>query len=101
VSVQGKCRSVTMPDYTPDFLDMMEPAYIQFGKSGGEFAFCGVTGSIHGTCDGQAVEFTWSGCDEMDEAFGGGWANIQDGGALDGQICFHNGDEADFIARRW
>jgi hypothetical protein len=101
MSVQGKWRIVKMPDYTSDFPNMMEPAYILFGKSGGEFAFGCVTGAIHGTCDGNAVEFTWSGNDEMDEASGDGWAEIQENRTLEGQICFHNGDEADFIARRW
>jgi hypothetical protein len=101
VSVQGKWRITKMPDYDDDFPDMMEPAYILFGKSGGEFAFGGVTGAIHGICDGNSVEFTWSGNDEMDEASGDGWAEVQEDGSLEGQICFHNGDEADFIARRW
>ena len=101
MSVRGKWRIVKMLDYTSDFPDMMEPAYILFGKSGGEIAFGSVTGAIHGTCDGNAVEFTWSGNDEMDEALGDGWAEIRENGTLEGQICFHNGDEADFIARRW
>ena len=48
-SVKGKWRIVGMPDYTSDFPDMVEPAYILFdGKDGGEFAFDCLTGSIHG-----------------------------------------------------
>ena len=35
-------------------------------KGGGEFAFGCVTGSIHGAGDGDAVEFTWDGNDEME-----------------------------------
>ncbi len=101
MSVQGKWRIIEMPEYEEDFPDMMEPAYILFGKSGGEFAFGCVTGAIHTNCDGNSVEFTWSGNDEMDEASGDGWAEIQEDGNLEGQICFHNGDEADFTARRW
>src|SRR4026209_2120408 len=47
-----------MPDYTPDFPDMVEPAYILFdGKGGGEFAFGCVTGAIRGAGDTDAVEF--------------------------------------------
>jgi hypothetical protein len=79
----------------------MRPAYILFGKSGGRFAFGCVTGAIHGTVEGDSVEFTWSGNDEMDEASGNGWAELQQDGTLEGQICFQGGDEADFIARRW
>jgi len=37
----------------------------------------------------------------MDEAQGDGWAEIQRDGSLKGQICFHGGDEANFIACRW
>jgi len=48
VSLQGKWRIVEMPDYEADFPDMMGPAYILFGKSGGEFAFGCVTGRSTG-----------------------------------------------------
>jgi hypothetical protein len=47
-----------MPDYEADFPNMMEPAYIFFGKSGGEFAFGCVTGAIDGIVEGDSVEFT-------------------------------------------
>jgi hypothetical protein len=100
--VKGKWRIVRMPDYEADFPDMMEPAYIVFdGRGGGEFAFGCVTGAIHGAADGNAVEFTWDGKDEMDEACGDGWAELQSDGSIIGQICFHRGDEANFTARRW
>lgn len=100
MSVLGKWRIVEMPDYESDFPDMMEPAYILFDKSGSEFAFGCVTGAIHGACEGNSVEFTWSGNDEMDEASGDGWAELQEDDTLEGQICFNGGDEANFIARR-
>jgi hypothetical protein len=101
MSIQGKWRITEMPDYEADFPDMMEPAYILFDKSGGEFAFGCVTGAIHGIADSDTIEFTWSGNDEMDEASGNGWAELQEDGTLHGQICFHGGDEADFIAQPW
>jgi hypothetical protein len=100
--VKGKWRIVRMPDYEADFRDMMEPAYILFdGRGSGEFAFGCVTGAIHGAGDSNAVEFTWDGNDEMDEACGDGWAELQPDGSIIGQICFHSGDEANFTARRW
>lgn len=101
MSIRGKWRIVEMPDYEADFPDMMEPAYILFGRSGGEFAFGCVTGAIHGTAEGDAIEFTWSGNDEMEEASGNGWAQLQEDGTLQGQICFQGGDEADFTAKPW
>ena len=100
--MKGKWRIVRMPDYTADFPDMAGPAYILFdGKGGGEFAFGCVTGAIHAAGDGNAIEFAWDGNDEMDEASGEGWAELQTDGSTIGQICFHGGDEADFIARPW
>jgi hypothetical protein len=101
MSVKGKWRIVEMPDYVNDYPDMVEPAYIMFNKSGGEFAFGCVTGAIHDIAEGNAIDFAWSGSDEMDEVFGDGWAELREDGRLEGQICFHGGDEADFLARRW
>jgi hypothetical protein len=101
MSIQGKWRIVKMPDYESDFLDMMEPAYILFDRSGSEFAFGCVTGMIHGIVEGDSVEFTWSGNDEMDEVSGNGRAELLEDDTLQGQICFQGGEEADFIARRW
>ena len=96
MSVRGKWRVVETPDH-----DMAVPgAYILFGKSDGEFAFDCLTGTIHGLCQGDAVEFTWQGNDEMEPASGSGWAELQNDGSLEGEICLDNGDDIPFIARR-
>ena len=100
MTLQGRWRIVEMPDYTDDYPDMMEPAYIAFDRTGGEFAFGCVTGHIHGAAEADTVAFSWDGNDEMDEASGDGWAELQPDGSLKGEICFHNGDEAVFIAKR-
>ena len=101
MSLLGRWRIVAMPDHTDDYPDMMEPAYILFEDHGsGEFAFGCVTGQIFAGGDTDAVEFSWSGNDEMDEAQGDGWAELQPDGSLTGQICFHGGDEANFAAQR-
>jgi len=101
MSVLGRWRIVEMPDYVEDYPDMMEPAYILFEANGsGEFAFGCVTGHIFGGGDTGSVEFSWEGNDEMDEAQGDGWAELQPDGSLKGTICFQAGDEAHFIARR-
>jgi hypothetical protein len=100
--MKGKWRIVELPGYTPDYADMVEPAYLRFdGKGGGEFAFGCVTGSLYGAGDTDNVAFDWNGSDEMDQVEGDGWAELQPDGSLLGQFCVHNGDEIDFIARPW
>lgn len=102
MTVRGKWRIVEMPDYETDYPDMMGPAYIFFdGKGGGDFAFGCVTGSLYGAADAEAVDFTWDGNDEMDEALGDGSVELQPDGSLQGEIRFHRGDEIAFTARRW
>jgi hypothetical protein len=100
VTVLGRWRIVEMPDYTDDYPDMMEPAYILFEATRGEFAFGCVTGQTFGGGDTTSIAFSWTGNDEMDEAQGDGWAELQPDGSITGAIRFHNGDEANFIARR-
>jgi hypothetical protein len=101
MSVVGRWRIVEMPDYTDDYPDMVEPAYIQFEASGsGAFAFGCVTGGIWGAGVADHVEFSWTGNEEMDEAGGNGWAELRTDGSLRGEICFDRGDEVAFSARR-
>jgi hypothetical protein len=102
MTIIGRWRIVEIPDYEVGYPDMIEPAYILFDIDGsGEFAFGCVTGQISGAADTDTVEFSWDGNDEMDEAGGDGWAEIQPDGSLTGEICFHRGDEVVFIARPW
>jgi hypothetical protein len=54
----------------------MGPAYILFGPAG-RVAFGCITDAFAGCGDRDAVEFDWDGNDEMDEAQGGGWAELQ------------------------
>ena len=52
------------------------------------------------TRDGEpALEWSWDGNDEMDEARGRGWAVLK-GGELHGMIFFHDGDDSGFVARQ-
>jgi hypothetical protein len=96
MSVRGRWRVLETPGY-----DMTAAgAYILFDEVGGEFAFDCLTGAIHGSSDGDAVQFDWEGNDEMDPASGDGWAELQDDGSLEGEICRTNGDDIPFIARR-
>ena len=96
MSVRGKWRVVETPEY-----DMAGPgSFIVFAEDGGEFALDCLTGSIHGRCEGDAVEFTWDGSDEMEPTSGRGWAEMLDDGSLQGEICLDGGDDVAFIARR-
>ena len=102
MSLEGKWRIVEMELWDASYLDMMVPAYILFdSKTGGEFAFGCVTGHIHNRATDKSADFTWQGNDEMDEASGDGWAELQEDGSLKGEIRFHNGDDPAFIARPW
>lgn len=101
MSLTGKWRIVEMEIWDKDFLDLIEPAYILFAETGGEFAFGCITGGFPASGDYDAVAFDWDGNDEMDEARGDGWAELQDDGSIVGEIRFHNGDESGFVARRW
>ncbi len=100
MSVLGKWRIVELPGYADDYADMVEPAHILFEATVGEFAFECVTGAFAGGGDHAAVKFDWNGNDEMDEACGSEWAEIQADGSLQGKIGFHAGDDIPFIARR-
>lgn len=96
MSVRGKWRVVATPNY-----DMAGPgSYLLFAEHGGEFALDCLTGSIHGRCEGDAIEFTWDGSDEMEPATGHGWAEKTDDGSLKGEISLEGGDDIPFIARR-
>lgn len=96
MSVRGRWRVVETPDYEMAGLD----SYILFAEDGGEFALDCLTGAIHGGCDGDAIEFTWDGSDEMEPTKGHGWAEKLDNGSLEGEICIEGGDDIPFIARR-
>jgi hypothetical protein len=102
MTLLGKWRIVGMPGYVSDYADMMEPAYILFGEASGAFAFGCITGYLGGvSAKATAVDFSWDGNDEMDEASGEGWAEIQPDGSLEAEITLQSGDEITFTARRW
>ena len=104
MTLSGKWRITHMPDFDAGYRDMMEPAYILFDDNGsGQFAFGCVTGQISRAGDAatRTTGFSWTGNDEMDEACGDGWVELEPNGSLRGEISFHRGDEYQFAARRW
>ena len=97
----GRWRIVEADLWDRDYLDLVEPAWIEFGTDGrGEFAF----GAVHGTMEleygRRTVFFTWAGFDEMDEVSGSGSAELDDHGNLKIELSRHAGDDAIFKARR-
>jgi len=101
-ALKGKWRIVEMALWDADFLDLVEPAYIEFdGKGFGSFAFGCVTASLHGDVSPDDIEFTWDGSDEGDQVLGDGWAELQADGSVEGEICFRDGDDSTFKARAW
>jgi hypothetical protein len=98
----GKWRLVEADLWDADYLDMLEPAFIAFKTDGhGEFRFGCVNAGLDCEYSQTTVHFTWHGFDEMDEASGDGFAQLEDDGSLNVEIAFHLGDEATFKARKW
>ena len=100
----GRWRIVSMTAWDQNYIDEEEEGYFDFNaKGGGEFHF----GYVHGqmdcrltTRDGEpSIEWTWDGNDEMDAAQGRGWA-VTKGDELHGMICFHGGDDSEFVTRK-
>jgi len=98
----GKWRIVRTDLWEADYLDMVEPAFIEFEHDGlGEFRFGCVIGGLDCHYMSAAAHFTWQGSDEMDQVRGDGIALLEDDGTLSGEISFHLGDEATFKAKKW
>ena len=100
---EGLWHIYEMELWDADYFNMEVQAFIEIDSKGvGEFQFGLVSGSldideIGG--DGR-MEFTWSGSDENDEAFGSGWLELKDKNTLKGKIKFHQGDKSKFSAKR-
>jgi hypothetical protein len=101
-SIIGKWRLIDMEQWDQEFIDLVEPGYIAFKKSGtGEMVFGAVNLSLawEETQRGTA-EFTFEGFDEMDEVSGRGSAGVL-AGQLSGKIAFHQGERSGFVAEEW
>jgi hypothetical protein len=100
----GRWDIVSMTEWDEDVINEDVQAYIEFEANGeGHFQFIYVKGYIDyeaGTREGKAaVEFSWEGNDELDEASGRGWAVLEED-KLHGLIAFHEGDKSGFEAKR-
>jgi hypothetical protein len=102
----GRWRIVSMSAWDEQYINEEEEGFFEFDfdeKNSGQFHF----GYVHGqmdchltTRDGEpAVEWSWDGNDEMDEAQGRGWCVVK-GDELHGMIFIHLGDDSEFVAKR-
>lgn len=97
----GRWRIVAADLWDRDYLDLVEPAYLEVGKDGrGEFAFGVVSATMELEYGRSIVFFRWSGFDEGDEVSGDGSAELQDDGTIEIELSFDNGDDATLQARR-
>lgn len=96
MSIRERRKIVETPGYDMAFAG----AYILIDEDGGEFALDCLTGSIHGACHDDTIDFGWKGDDEMKPAEGDGWAELQEDGSPKGEIYLLNGDNVPFTALR-
>ena len=73
----GKWRIIEADTWDCDYLDLVQPAYIVFGKNGrGEFAFSAIEATLELEYAPRIVFFNWTGFDEGDEVSGSGSAEL-------------------------
>jgi hypothetical protein len=99
---KGKWFITEMELWDKDFIDLEEKGYFVIGNNNkGEFKFGAVNGQIdyvpEKAGNGERLEFTWDGTDEMDPVSGRGWIIFKDNGVY-GRIFFHLGDNSWFRA---
>jgi hypothetical protein len=97
----GKWRLVEAALWDRDYLDMSGPAFVAFKRDEtGEIRFGCVIAELNCSYSPTTATFTWQGNDEMDEADGDGFAELNDDGTLSVEFSFRNGDEPLFKARK-
>jgi hypothetical protein len=97
----GRWRITESDLWDRKYLDLVAPAYIEFGRdSRGEFAFGVVQAGMSLGYSRTIVHFRWHGSDEGDEISGSGSAELQDDGRLEIELSWDDGDDATFIAHR-
>ncbi len=86
--IAGRWRITEAELWDCDALNLVAPAFIEFGEDGssGSFGFIAIQGEMD--CreverDGRpGVEFSWEGDDECDPASGRRWAVLEEDGSL-------------------
>lgn len=101
----GKWHIYEMSMWDEDYFNMETQAYIKIRSNNlGDFQFGLVTGSLDGDVEKlgnkERFSFTWEGYDEMDEASGSGWLELNGNDEVKGLIDFHMGDRSTFQAKK-
>jgi len=97
----GRWRILEADLWDSDYLDLVEPAYLQIGNDGwAEFAFGAVNATAELEDGPNIVSFHWSGFDEGDEISGSGSVELQHDGSIKIELFSDNGDDAVLTARR-
>ncbi len=101
----GKWKIIEMEQWDQEYIDLIEPGYIQFDSEQlGEIRF----GTVHGFLDcrfsskGQPpkVNFSWDGGSEGDPVSGRGWVELTGKNKIYGMLYIHRGDESWFNATK-
>jgi hypothetical protein len=97
----GRWRIVKADLWNRDYLDLVEPAHLKIGRDGwAEFAFGALTAGGQIEYTRTTVFFHSHGFDEGDEISGEASVELNDGGTIEIELSFDNGDDANLIARR-
>lgn len=97
----GRWRILDADVWDRDYLDLVEPAFIQISNDGSaEFAFGAVNATAELEYGRSIVFFRWSGFDEGDEISGNGSVEPQDDGSIEIELFSDDGDDAVLTARR-
>ena len=91
----GRWRIVGADMWDRGYLDLCGPAMLVVGADGeGRVAFGALQAGLDIAYGADAIDFTWCGFDEMDEAQGDGSAELESDGSISIDFAYRNGDEA-------
>ena len=101
----GTWHIYEMSMWDEDYFNMETQAYIEINPDNlGNFQFGLVRGYLDGYIEQirkkERFTFTWEGSDEMDEALGSGWLELNGEKEVQGLIKLHLGDRSTFQAKR-
>lgn len=100
--LSGKWKVVEVGDWEEEEVDESEPAIFEIRQDGkGSVSFMAMHGELDWKMDdpqdGARIDFSFMGDDDGTEVFGRGWAELE-GGEVDGEILYFQGDSYAFHA---
>lgn len=101
----GTWHIYEMSGWDEDYFNMETQAYVQIeGNGSGQFQFGLVIGYLDGYIEKlvnkERFAFTWEGQDEIDQASGSGWIELNGNNLAEGMIVLHLGDRSTFKAKK-